>query len=67
MKTFTATFKRQLFPWSEPYNTTREIKARDKFEAMDKAEQYALDNTHEFVNQNGEKSFVGKMLVMKVA
>ncbi len=67
MKTFTATFKRQLFPWSEPYNTTREIKAEDKWSAMEQAERIAEENTHEFINQNGEKSFVGKMLVIAVA
>lgn len=66
MKTFTAIFKRQLFPWSEPYNTTREIKAKDKWEAMEKAEQIAVENTHEFDCQGGGRSFVGKMLVLSV-
>lgn len=67
MKKFTATFKRQLFPWSEPFSTTREIMAKDKWEAMEKAEKIAEENTHEFDVQGGGRSFVGKMLVMKVS
>ncbi len=66
MKTFTATFQRQLFPWSEPYETTRDIQATDKHEAMTKAERIAVENTHEFDVQGGGRSFVGKMLVLSV-
>lgn len=67
MKTFTATFNRQLFPWSTPYKTTREIKAHDKWEAMEIAEQIAAENTHEFDVQGGGRSFVGKMTILSVA
>lgn len=66
MKTFTATFKRQLFPWSDPYKTTRDINAKDKWQAMEIAEQIAVENTHEFDVQGGGRSFVGKMLVLSV-
>ena len=34
--------------------------------AIEKAEKVAVSNTHEFMTQNGEKSFVGKMVVMMV-
>ena len=66
LRTYTATFTRQQFPWSEPYTTTRDIEARDLQEAIEKSEQVAVSNTHEFMTQNGEKSFVGKMMVENV-
>lgn len=66
MRTFTVTFRRQLFPWSEPYITTREVIANDKFDAMQKAEIIAEENTREFCVQGGGRSFVGKMLVLSV-
>lgn len=66
MKTFTATFKSQLFPWSEPYNTTRTIEAKDKFEAMQIAEEYASKKTRVFKTQGGGESFVGKLTILSV-
>ena len=66
MTTYTAIFNRQVFPWSTPYKTTREIKAADKWQAMEIAEQIAVENTHEFDVQGGGKSFVGKMQVLTV-
>lgn len=66
MTTYTATFNRQLFPWSEPYKTTREIQAGSKKQAKVLAQQYAAQNTHEFDVQGGGRSFVGKMELISV-
>lgn len=66
MKTYTATFSRQLFPWSVSSETTREIQASSKKRATKLAQQYAEQNTHEFDVQGGGRSFVGKMELISV-
>lgn len=67
MKTFNITFKRQLFPWSEAYTTTRTVSAKDMFDAMDMAEDIAESNTRIFKTQGNRESFVGKMTILSVS
>lgn len=66
MKTFNITFERQLFPWSEPYTTSRMVSAKDLFDAMDLAEGIAENNTRIFKTQGNRNSFVGKMSILSV-
>lgn len=66
MKNFTITYKRQLFPWSEPYETTRDISAKDKWEAAEIAAEYAEKNTKMAKRQGGGETFVGKMTILSI-
>lgn len=66
MKTFTITFKRQLFPWIEAYKTTREVKATDYFAAAALAEEIAEENTRIIKVQGQPDSFVGKMTIISI-
>ena len=66
MRTFTITFIRQMFPWSEPYNTTRTIEAKDWSEACVWAEEYADKNTRIVKCQGGGETFVGKTTIASI-
>lgn len=66
MKTFTITFERQLFPWTDAYKTTRKVKAADEFEAATIAEEIAEENTRIIKVQGQPDSFVGKMTIISI-
>lgn len=59
MTTFTITFTRQMYPWDEPYETTRTISARDWDEVCEWAAEYAEKCTRIINCQGGS----GKMAV----
>lgn len=66
LKTYTATFERQLFPWTDVYKTTRTFEASSKGKAREIAESFAASNTKMIRTQAGELSFIGKVMLISV-